>query len=59
MAGTAFKEGNIEPTPQQLFDLLPAFWHGTDPSGRRVVMTVMQSHGFKYNVDCLRQLVTE
>ena len=22
-------------------------------------MTVMQSHGFKYNVDCLRQLVTK
>ena len=25
MAGTAFKEENVEPTPQQLFDLLPVF----------------------------------
>ena len=41
---TVFTEENSESTPQELFDLVPAFWHGMEPSQRWVVSTVLQSY---------------
>ena len=39
-----------------MFALLPMFWHSMTPSDRKVVMTVVQSHGFHYTAPCLSML---
>ena len=41
---------NVTPT------LLPAFWHSMMPADRKVVMTVVQSHGYHYTAVCLEML---
>lgn len=58
-AGELFKDENIDATPQQIFAMLPTFWHGMQPADRKVVMTVIQSHGGLYTPGCLEQLHTE
>ncbi len=44
-AGKSFKEENVTPTAKDKFALLPTFWHSMTPADRKVVMTVVQSHG--------------
>ena len=39
--------------------MLPSFWHGMEPSERRVVMTIMQSHNFEYTAASLKLLHEE
>ncbi len=45
-AGEVYAEENVDPTPQQLFNLLPSFRHGMQPANRRAVTTIMGSHGW-------------
>ena len=42
-----------------MFNFLPAMWHGMEPAERRVVMTVLESHGFQYTATSLQQLHIE
>jgi hypothetical protein len=58
-AGKAFKDENVNPTAKEKYALLPAFWHGMSPADRRVVMTVLNSHAFKYTPACIRALKEE
>ena len=58
-AGEAFKEEAVDYSPQEIFNMLPSFWHGMEPADRKVIMTIMQSHGFRYTADSLKQLHTE
>jgi len=58
-AGELFKEENVDATPMQKFNLLPSFWHGMKPAERKVVMTIVSTHGGSFSPDCLQQLHTE
>ena len=42
--------------PEEKFALLPLFWHAMQPSDRKVVMTIVESHGFHYTAACLWML---
>jgi hypothetical protein len=53
-ASESFKEENVTPTATEKFALLPAFWHKMMPADRKVVMTVVQSHGFITLLHALR-----
>ncbi len=55
-AGESFKEENGTPTATDMLDLLPTFWHSMTPTGKKVVMTVVHSHGYHYTVACLSML---
>jgi hypothetical protein len=55
-AGKSFKEENVTPTAKDKFALLPTFWYSMTPANRKVVMTVVQSHGFHYIAACLLML---
>jgi hypothetical protein len=50
---------NVDPMPQQLFNLLPSFWHGMQPANRRVMTTIMGSHGWRFTPDCINQIHLE
>ena len=58
-AGETFKDDNVHTTAEEKFALLPLFWHGMTPTERKVVMTVFQSHAFKYSAACLKMLHVE
>ncbi len=55
-AGEVYAEENVDLMPQQLFNLLPSFWHGMQPANRRVVTTIMGSHGWRFTPDCIKQI---
>jgi len=57
-AGEAFKEESIDPTPRELFQLLPPTWHGMSVAERKVVMTIVTTNG-GYTRQCLEQLHNE
>jgi len=54
--GKSFKEENVTPTAKDKFALLPTFWNSMTSADRKVVMTVVQSHGFHYTATCLSML---
>jgi hypothetical protein len=58
-AGEVYAEENVDPTPLQLFNLLPSFWHGMQPADRRVVTTIMGSHGWRFTPNCIKQIHLE
>ena len=58
-ASKSFKEENVTPTATEKFAMLPAFWHAMMPADRKVVMTVVQSHGYHYSTACLEMLQFE
>ncbi len=58
-AGDLYAEENVDPTPQQLFKLLPSFWHGMQPANRRVMTTIMGSHGWQFTPNCIKQIHSE
>ncbi len=58
-AGEVCAEENVDPMPLQLFNLLPSFWHGRQPADRRVVTTIMGSHGWQFTPDCIKQIHLE
>ena len=55
----SFKGESVDPTLEEKFALLPSFWHAMQPSDRKVVMTIVGSHGFHYTAACLRMLHLE
>ena len=59
VAGEAFKEEDADYSPQEMFNMLPSFWHGMEPAERRVVMTILQSNNFQYTAETLRRLNIE
>ena len=59
LAGEQFKEEEVDLTPREMFNMLPSMWHGMEPADRRVVMTVLTSHGYQYTAASLQQLHTE
>jgi hypothetical protein len=56
LVGEVCAEENVDPTPQQLFNLLPSFWHGMQPANSRVVTTIMGSHGWRFTPYCINQI---
>jgi hypothetical protein len=58
-ASKSFKDESVDPTPKEKFALLPLFWHAMQPSDRKVVMTIVESHGFHYTAAYLRMLFLE
>ena len=58
-AGSQFVEEDLHPSPRQMFKMLPSIWKGMLPSERKVVMTIMRSHGGKYTPECLIALRDE
>jgi hypothetical protein len=52
----SFKEENVTPTATEKFAMLPAFWNAMTPADRKIVMTVVQSHGYHYSAACLEML---
>ena len=59
VAGEAFKEEDADYSPQEMFNMLPSFWHGMEPAERRVVMTILQSNNFQYTAETLKRLNIE
>ena len=55
----SFKDESVAPTPKVKFALLPLFWHAMQPSDRKVMMTIVGSHGFHYSAACLQMLRLE
>ena len=55
-ASERFKKENVMPTAKDKFALLPTFWNSMTSADRKVVMTVVQSHGFHYTAACLLML---
>jgi len=55
-AGKSFKKENFTPSAKDKFALLPTFWHSITPANRKVVMTVVQNHGFHYTAACVLML---
>jgi hypothetical protein len=58
-ASESFKDKSVDPMPEEKFALLPLFWHAMQPSDRKVVMTIVESHDFHYTAACLRMLRLE
>lgn len=38
---------------------LPSFWHGMEPSKRKVVMTIMQSFSYSWSAECITWIMAE
>ena len=54
-AGQQFKP----PTSDDIYSMLPAWWHGMTPDEKKKVMEVVRLHGDSFSVDCVRQLKSE
>jgi hypothetical protein len=59
LAGDTFKNDNVDTTAEEMFALLPTFWHGMTPAERKVVMTVCETHAYQYSVACITTLHVE